>query len=180
MSPAQRRSSAHRYSRHAATFARVLLTAGLALALTGGYGTWRGWQTLSWPSTDATILSSDLTVEEVERTVPMTDKQRGGVKETHETVRLAIRYRYAVDGVSFEGDNLEPWDFGVQSEGRARAMADKALSGPAAVLPVVYDPRDHRRAYLIAGPSTTAMTMTVVGVVLLLTGFLMGRLQRRA
>lgn len=180
MSPAQRRMSAHRYSRHAATFANILLTAGLVLALLGGYGAWRGWQTLSWPTADATILSSDLKVEEVERTIPMTDKQRGGIKETEEKVRLAIRYRYAVDGVSFEGDNLEPWDFGVQSEGRARAMAATAAASQPPVLPVAYDPRDHRRAYLVPGPSATALTMTVVGLVLLFAGFLMGRLHRRA
>lgn len=183
MSPAQRRRDAHRYRRTAALFASFLMSVGLVMLLLGGFGSWRGWQTLSWPTAAATILSSTLSEEEATRTVPMTDRLRGGSKESVESVHLDIRYRYVVDGVTFEGSNIEPWDFGVQSLSKARDLAAHAANGSAGqtvTMPVAYDSRDPRRGYLAPGPSTTAMTMAAVGAVLIALGFIMGRIQRRA
>jgi hypothetical protein len=178
MPPDQRRRSARRFSRSAALFASILMSAGLVMALTGGFGVWKGWQTFSWPTTQATILSSRLAVETETRTVPMTDKHRGGAEQKVETVNLAVRYSYAVDGVSFEGGNLEPWDFGIQSVGKAKDLAASASEG--GNVPVAYDPRDPRRSYLLPGPSTTALTLAIVGLVLAAVGFTIGRIQRRA
>ncbi len=183
MSPAQRRRDAHQYRRTAALFASFLMSLGLVMLLLGGFGAWRGWQTLSWPTASATILSSALAEEETTRTVPMTDRLRGGTKETVESVHLDIRYRYVVEGVTFEGTSIEPWDFGVQSLSKARDLAARASAGSAGqpvTIPVAYDSRDPRRVYLAPGPSTTAMTMGTVGAVLVALGFIMGRIQRRA
>ena len=177
MSPAQRRRAAHRFNRGAATFASILMTAGLVIALAGGYGVWRGWETLAWPTTEATLVTNRVAVEEETRTVPMTDRLRGGIRETVGALRLDLQYRYAVDGVSFEGRALEPWDFGLPGLGKAQALAALA-AGP--THPVSYDVRDPRRAYLLPGPSTAAGTLAIIGLVLAAVGFMIGRIQRRS
>jgi hypothetical protein len=177
MSPAQRRRAAYSYRRSASMFATVLMSAGLVLALTGAIGSWRGYVTQSWPTTTATLITSSLEATEKTRTIPMTDRLRGGITETIETEVLALSYRYSVDGVVFEGHKLEPWDFGLPGKAKARKMA--AL-GSGATHPVAYDPRDPRRAYLMPGPSTTALTLVTIGAVLMAAGFLMGRILRRA
>jgi hypothetical protein len=154
MSPAQRRRAAHQYRRSAATFATVIMSAGLLIALIGGVGAWRGILTQSWPTAVATITTNALETAEETRTIPMTDKLRGGLHERVGAERLALSYRYSVDGVTFEGHN--------------------------GTHPVSYDQQDPRRAYLKAGPSTTSVSLLTVGLVLLAVGFLAGRLQRRA
>lgn len=178
MSASKRRRNAQNFSRSAALFASILMLAGLVMACVGGFGVWRGWQTLGWPTTEAMILSSHLNVEHDTRTVPMTDRHRGGSEQTVETVHLAIRFSYTVDGVGFEGSNLEPWDFGIQSTGEAKRLAAAVQEG--GKMPVAYDPRDPRRSYLVPGPSTTALTLAIVGLVLTAVGFAIGRIQRRA
>jgi hypothetical protein len=177
MSPAQRRRAAHQYRRSAATFATVIMSVGLLIALIGGVGAWRGILTQSWPTAVATITTNALETAEETRTVPMTDKLRGGLHERVGAESLALSYRYSVDGVTFEGHKLEPWDFGLPSRTKAR---DVAALGPNGTHPVSYDQQDPRRAYLKAGPSTTSVSLLTVGLVLLAVGFLTGRLQRRA
>ncbi len=158
-------------------FATIVMSAGLIMALTGAVGAWRGMITQSWPTVPATLLTNALETAEETRAIPMTDRLRGGIKETVETETLALAYRYTVDGVPFEGHKLEPWDFGLPGQAKTRAVA--AL-GPGATHPVSYDPQDPRRAYLKPGPSTTSMTLLMVGGVLLAVGFFVGRVQRRA
>lgn len=158
-------------------FATVLMSAGLVFALTGAIGAWRGFVTQSWPTTEATLISNTLEATQETRTIPMTDRLRGGIQETVETETLAVSYRYSVDGVAFEGHKLEPWDFGLPGKAKAREIA--AL-GAGATHPVAYDPRDPRRAYLMPGPSSTSLTLVTLGAVLMAAGFLMGRIVRRA
>ncbi len=111
------------------------------------------------------------------RRLPINDKQRGGVEETIATETLTLAYRYTVDGTTFEGQKLEPWDFGLPAKAKARAMAALA---PGATHPVAYDTRDPRRSYLLPGPSTTALTLLTLGLVLMAVGFIAGRVIRRA
>jgi hypothetical protein len=177
MSPAQRRRAAYSYRRSASVFATVLMSAGLVLSLIGAIGVWRGLVTQSWPTTQATLVSNTLETTEETRTIPMTDRLRGGIQETVETQTLAVSYRYSVDGVTFEGHKLEPWDFGLPGKAKARAIAALGAGGTHLV---AYDPRDPRRAYLKPGPSTTSLTLVTLGVVLVTAGFLMGRILRRA
>ncbi len=158
-------------------FATVLMSAGLVFALIGAIGSWRGYVTQSWPTTTASLVANMLETTEVTRTIPMTDRLRGGIKETVETETLALSYRYSVDGVTFEGHKLEPWDFGLPGKVKAR---DIAALGAGGTHTVAYDPRDPRRAYLKPGPSTTSLTLVTLGVVLMAAGFLMGRILRRA
>jgi hypothetical protein len=158
-------------------FANILMMAGLALALLGALGAWRGWITQSWPTTEATLLSNSIETAEETRTIPMTDRLRGGLQEKVETERLTLAYSYAVDGVAFEGHKLEPWDFGLP--GKAK-MHEVASLGTGAKHPVSYDPRDPRRAYLRPGPSTSSVILLTLGLVLMAVGFLIGRLLRRA
>ncbi len=132
-------------------FATVLMSAGLVLALIGAIGSWRGYVTQSWPTTTATLATNTLEKTEETRTIPMTDRLRGGITEIVETEVLALSYRYSVDGVAFEGHKLEPWDFGLPGKAKAR---DIAALGSGGTHPVAYDPRDPRRAYLKPGPST--------------------------
>lgn len=177
MSVAQRRRDASRYRKSATLFTSLLMSTGLILALVGGIGAWRGWLTTSWPVTEATLVLNRLETGETTRTVPMTDRLRGGIRETVETETLALTYRYAVDGVVFEGHKLEPWEFGLPSRSK---MQTTAAMGEGAKHRVAYDASDPRRAYLLPGPSTTSLTLTTVGLVLMALGFLLGRLLRRA
>jgi hypothetical protein len=158
-------------------FTTIIMSSGLLMALTGAVGAWRGMITQSWPTTEATLISNALVRTDETRTVPMTDRLRGGIKETFERESLSLTYRYTVDGVPFEGHKLEPWDFGLPGNAKMKAVA--AL-GAGAKHPVSYDPQDPRRAYLKAGPSTTSVTLLTIGVVLLAIGFFTGRMQRRA
>ena len=158
-------------------FTTIILSAGLAFALTGAVGAWRGIISQSWPTTEATIVSNALETKSEKRTIPMTDRLRGGIEEHVETQTLALTYRYTVDGVPFEGHKLEPWDFGLPGRGKMQAVAALGAGG---THPVAYDPQDPRRSYLKAGPSTTSLTLLMIGGVLLAVGFFMGRVQRRA
>lgn len=158
-------------------FATIVMSVGLVLALTGGVGAWRGLITQSWPTVDATLITNEIETGTEKRTIPMTDRLRGGIEETVKTERLALAYRYTVDGVPFEGHKLEPWDFGLPGQAKMKAVA--AL-GPGGIHPVSYDPQDPRRAYLKAGPSTASLTLLTVGAVLMAVGFFIGRVQRRA
>jgi hypothetical protein len=177
MSPAQRRRAAHSYRRRASTFATVILSAGLVFALAGAIGCWRGYVVKSWPTATATLVSNTLEKTEETRTIPMTDRLRGGIQETIKTETLALAYRYSVDGMTFEGHKLETWDFGLPGKAKAREIAALGIGG---IHPVSYDPRDPRRAYLTAGPSTTSRTLVMLGLVLMAAGFVMGRILRRA
>jgi hypothetical protein len=158
-------------------FTTIVMSAGLLMALTGAVGAWRGMITQSWPTTEGTLVINALESSSETRTIPMTDRLRGGIKDTVETETLSLSYRYAVDGVPFEGHKLEPWDFGLPGNAKMRSVA--AL-GAGSKHPVSYDPQDPRRAYLKAGPSTTSMTLLAIGTVLLAVGFFFGRMQRRA
>jgi hypothetical protein len=177
MSPAQRRRAAHQYRRSSSMFATIVMSAGLVVALTGAVGAWRGFVTQSWPTAVATLITNEIEIGTETRTIPMTDRLRGGIKETKETEHLALAYRYSVDGVPFEGHKLEPWDFGLPGQAKMKAVA--AL-GPGGTHRVSYDPQDPRRAYLKAGPSTTSVTLLTIGAVLMAIGFFIGRMQRRA
>lgn len=177
MSPAQRRRAARQYRQKTSMFVTILMSVGLAMALIGAVGAWRGIVTQSWPTVDATLLANTLATETETRPISMTDRLRGGIEETVKTESLMLAYRYTVDGVPFEGHKLEPWDFGLPGQAKMRAIA--AL-GPGGTHPVSYDPQDPRRAYLKPGPSTTSVTLLTVGAVLLMVGFFIGRMQRRA
>lgn len=177
MSPAQRRRAAHQYRRSTSMFATIVMSAGLVMALTGAVGAWRGIITQSWPTVEATLITNVLETMPETRTIPMTDRLRGGIEETVETQKLALSYRYTVDGVPFEGHKLEPWDFGLP--GRAKMQAVAAL-GAGGTHSVSFDPQDPRRAYLKAGPSATSIMLLTIGAVLLAIGFFIGRVQRRA
>jgi hypothetical protein len=158
-------------------FATTVMSAGIIMALTGALGAWRGILTQSWPTVEATLITNVLETATDTRAIPMTDRLRGGIKETAESEQLALAYRYTVDGVPFEGHKLEPWDFGLPGQAKMNAVA--AL-GAGAQHPVSYDPQDPRRAYLKAGPSTTSLTLLTIGGVLMAVGFFIGRMQRRA
>ncbi|OYW56930.1 MAG: hypothetical protein B7Y80_02295 [Hyphomicrobium sp. 32-62-53] len=177
MSPAQRRRAAHQYRRSTSMFATTVMSAGIIIALTGALGAWRGILTQSWPTVEGTLITNVLETATDTRAIPMTDRLRGGIKETAESEQLALAYRYTVDGVPFEGHKLEPWDFGLPGQAKMKAVA--AL-GAGAKHPVSYDPQDPRRAYLKAGPSTTSLSLLTIGGVLMAVGFFIGRMQRRA
>ncbi len=158
-------------------FASVLMSAGLICLLAGAIGAWQGYVTQSWPTTEATLVTNALETTTETQTIPMTDRLRGGIQEKVEVETLALAYRYSVDGVTYEGHKLEPWDYGLPGKAKERAIASL---GPGGVHPVSYDPRDPRRSYLVAGPSTASINLLLLGGVLISIGFLMGRVIRRA
>lgn len=158
-------------------FATILMSVGLVMALVGAVGAWRGIITQSWPTVEATLVTNALETATETRTIPMTDRLRGGIKEAVETESLTLAYRYTVDGVPFEGHKLEPWDFGLPGQAKMREVAALGAGGTHRVS---YDPQDPRRAYLKAGPSTTSLTLLMIGAVLMAVAFFIGRVQRRA
>ncbi len=177
MSSSDTRRRAHRYRRTANIFASIIMSAGLVMALLGIYGAWQGWRTLSWPTAPAEIISSALEEDTATRTVPMTDKHRGGSKITSTTSQLDVLYRYGVNGVGYEGRGIEPWDFGIQNSAKVRAL--HLNQAPGSVISAAYDPREPRRSYLLPGPSSTSLTLAGVGLGLIALGFVLGRIGRR-
>ena len=177
MSPAQRRREAHAYRRSASKFVTVIMSIGLAFSVAGAVGAWRGYATRSWPTTQAVLMTNNLEQGTQTRRVPATEKQRGGVEEKIATETLTLAYRYTVDGTTFEGQKLEPWDFGLPAKAKAHAVA---VLTPGTTHPVAYDARDPRRSYLLPGPSTTALTLLTLGLVLMAVGLIAGRVIRRA
>lgn len=155
-------------------FVTIVMSAGLLFALIGGIGAWRGLVTQSWPTTEATLVFNALEPEEI--TVPPSAPHKSALPAEKRIIdRLAVTYRYVVEGVPFEGHKLEPWDFGFPGLAKSR---DVAALGAGAKHPVSYDPRDPRRGYLIPGPSTAALSFLVLGAAMLVVGFLVGRLLR--
>lgn len=173
-----RRHEAHRFKRRTLTFATWLMWIGVSVLGVGGYAAWQGWQTLYWPKVEATVISSAIEIDTTTRTVPLDDKYRGGETETRERMSAKIRYRYVVDSVPFESSRIEPYDLGLPSAGAIRGLEDRASEG--ARVEIAYDPRDPRRAYLVPGPSGSAISLMVIGAVLMALGLVIGKLTHRA
>lgn len=152
---------------------RLLLWLGVPLLALGLYGVGVGLVTLTWPRTQAVILAARVDLRETTSTVPGSDKYRGGRTETRETASFHVRYRYRVDGREYEGDGVEPADFGLQNSAASRDMG--RAYPPGMQVRVAYDPRDAARAYLRPGPSSPALMLALVGGVLMMSGLWVAR-----
>jgi hypothetical protein len=140
---------------------------GLVLAV-GLYGLGVGLLTLTWPRTDAVIVSAGVEESETSYTTPGTDKYRGGRIERRGTATFRVRYRYRVNGTDYEASGVEPADFGLQTSAAAREDGD--TYAPGAHVKVAYDPNAPEQAYLRPGPSTPALKLLTTGGFFLLVG----------
>ena len=176
MSPSPPRKAAHRYRRGATTFAALVMWTGALATAVGGYACWQGLQTLSWPRIPADVVAREVSTG---TTVAPTQPGSGAPPaSTRETAGVNLAYRYVIDAAVYEGTALEPWDLGVP--GRAAVDTVQKFVIPGSKVDIAYDPSNPRVAYLLPGPSGTAVSLTIFGVVLLVTGLAMGKLTRRA
>jgi hypothetical protein len=144
----------------------MLFIVGAALFALGAWGTWRGYGTLAWPRAQATIVDARLTFHETRRDFDRPEGWNG----------FAVRYVYTVEGRERLGGGLEPFDFNMRNSAGARRMQERFPVG--ATAPVAYDPRDPSVSYLIPGPSSFALLLLALGVIVALAGGLARRMIR--
>jgi hypothetical protein len=162
-----------RPARRTRGLSRLLLPLGVPLFVLGLYGVGVGLLTLTWPRTEAVILTSGIDLHEATTTVPGTDKYRGGRFETRETATLRVRYRYRVDGQDYQAGGVEPADFGLQTSSAARELV--RTYRPGQPVTIAYNPRHPERAYLQPGPSSPALMLVLVGGALAMAGAWLAR-----
>lgn len=128
----------------------------------GGWGTFKGWQTLNWPRATATIESAGLKVRE-------STYQDNGESRRSEMAIATIVYSYRVNGTEYQSVKLQPYSFGMQNSGAARRMKTEYPEG--SKHNIAYSPDDHSEAYLEPGPSNVSLFLLGIGVILLVFGW---------
>lgn len=139
----------------------LMVLGGLILAL-GLSGTVQGALTLRWPRAEATITTAELLKQS---TMARTSDGRSR-EETWNSFH--VLYRYTVAGREYVAGGVEPWDFGMQNSAGAAKM--NARHPPGSTAQVAYDPNDPASAYLEPGPSSFALALIGIGVVMALSG----------
>jgi hypothetical protein len=159
----QRSASKKVPNRGGMAFGRNLMVlAGLILAL-GAYGTVQGALTLGWPRAEATVVTADLARQ------IMTTRDPDGRAREESWNSFHVLYRYTVAGREYVAGGVEPWDFGMQNSAGAAKMSERHPPGSTAK--VAYDPKNPAEAYLEPGPSSFALVLCAIGVVMGLSGF---------
>lgn len=141
----------------------VLFALLLAASLYGAVaGAWQAWRSAGYVEVPGVIL--DVGVSRSER--------RSGQSRSASSSRyLHVRYRYEVDGVSYEGNRLQPGTFGMTSADSIKRFHGMFEVGKQ--VPVYVDPDDPERAVLVRGWSSvtsmlcTASAMLALGVMVL-------------
>jgi hypothetical protein len=141
--------------RGARNFARLLLVIAVPVLVLGAWGTVQGARTWQWPRTQAVIVDADL------RTFTQDARDNRAPEERHS---FAVRYTYAVGGRDYTAVGTEPYDFGMQNSAGAQRMKERYPVGSTAQ--IAYDPDRPEIAYLMAGPSSFALVLVFVGVVM--------------
>jgi hypothetical protein len=139
-------------------------------ALAFGFGAWgafNGAQTLKWPRAAAEIVDANLTYHE--------QKTRDVQRPDHWNT-FAVHYLYSVDGKTYLGGGIEPYDFNMQNSAGAAKMADTYKAG--ATVQIAYDPKNPAEAYLIPGPSSMSLMLLGLGAAFVLFGLLARRMIR--
>jgi hypothetical protein len=159
-----------RKKRQSLAFGRNLIVlAALILAL-GLWGSVNGALTLRWPRAQATIVDANLRLH----TAPSSNSLDG---RPDQWTSFLVHYTYKVEGRDYWSGRVEPYDFGMQNSAGAKRMGERHPVGSTAQ--IAYDPRDPSVAYLEPGPSSFALALTGIGLVIGLSGYWIRSLARR-
>jgi hypothetical protein len=134
---------------------RILFPIGLALAA------WCGWQ---WRSESA-LIARAVEVEAVVLAASVEPYSTGSGTSRENQWRPLVRYRYAVDGSSYESDRVTPLGKG-GSRGWANELVARFAVGEPATAYV--DPGDPERAFLVPVRSWKDRAGVAVGVTIAL------------
>lgn len=125
---------------------------GVAVFAFGAWGAWNGAQTLKWPRADAEIVDAKLTLHE---------RETRDIERPDRWTTFDVHYLYRVNGKTYLGGGIEPYDFNMQNSAGARKMADAYPVG--AKTQVAYNPGDIHEAYLMPGPSSFSLLLLGLG-----------------
>lgn len=129
-------------------FSVLLLASSLGAAL----GAWQAWRSASYREVTGLMLETG--TSRVER-------HSGPSRGTQSRSRyLHVRYRYDVDGVSYEGNRLQPGTFGMTSADSLARFGARFEAGKP--VPVYVDPDDPRTAVLVRGWSSVTTLLCVL------------------
>ena len=125
-------------------------------------GCWQGWQALrsaSWPTADGEVLSSSVA-----------SHRSSSQGRSSTTYGAEVHYRYEVDGVRYENDDLRIGQVFTAFRSQAQKAARRHPRGPAKIY---YDPSDPQNSVLEPGfhlgnclMPGVGLLFTVVGVIL--------------
>jgi hypothetical protein len=161
INPERTKSQALAFGRNLIVLAALILAPGL-------WGAAHGALTLRWPHAEAKIIDASL------RTFSNASSDRRYRDEWHS---FAVHYSYTVGGKDYFGGGVEPYDFGMQNSAGAQKMRDRYPVGSTAQ--VAYDPKDASVAYLEPGPSSFALALVGIGIVIGAAGFWIRSLAKR-
>jgi hypothetical protein len=139
-------------------------------AVAFGFGAWgalNGARTLKWPRVSAEIVDAKLTYHE---------QKTRDVQRPDEWNTFAVHYLYSVDGKTYLGGGIEPYDFNMQNSAGAAKMADTYKTG--STVQIAYDPKNPADAYLVPGPSSMSLGLLGLGAGFVLLGLLARRMIR--
>ena len=151
-------------------FGRNLIVLAVLILAPGLWGSVNGALTLRWPRAKATIVDANLRLH----TAPSHNTTDG---RPDQWTSFLVHYVYKVEGRDYWSGRVEPYDFGMQNSAGAKRMGERHPVGSTAQ--VAYDPRDPSVAYLEPGPSSFALALTGIGLVIGLSGFWIRGLARR-
>jgi hypothetical protein len=148
----------------------IFLIVALAALFFGGAGgiilsaqyAWSAVQSVNWPTADGRIISSEIDSQSNHASRRTTDRR---------TYIATVRYRYSVDGESYEGtriafDELHSYD----TREQAQAVLDNFENQRS--IAVYYDPTDPTNAALITGGTWQTYTpLALSAAAFLLGGF---------
>jgi hypothetical protein len=155
----------HQPKRPPQSFSWFLIFIGLPLMGLGGWGVYQGYVTLKWPRATAIILDANLRVQDADPS-----------RQKTVTHSVDIRYKYTVEGRTYQGDGIEVAGFGLQNSALAQKQYDKFPAGSTAE--VAYNPNDPITSYLQPGPSSTSLALAGIGIALVLAGLWVRRMIR--
>jgi len=108
-----------------------------------------GYASLSWPSTNSTVISSSFEYYE------------------EQSYSVSVRYRYEVEGQSYECDLISPGN-PVMSENRAQELSEKYFAG--ASVSVFYNSQSPSEAILEPGVEAGLVFMTFLSLLMMASG----------
>ncbi len=128
-------------------FISIFFAMGFGIFGYGIYSLVMSSQAKTWPTTDGHVEACDLTES---------SDSDGGT-----TYRVEVKYRYAVEGVSYDGDRISFGYSGSSGHGAHREILDR-LSSAKTVL-VRYDPANPSRAVLSYGLNRSTVLLLLFG-----------------
>jgi len=149
-------------------FGWFLLGLSLLLLAPGAWGTWKGWQTLSWPRVEVRLVDPKTLQAPPDGALTRVPE--------NDAIMFAVTYLYRVGELQCIGNRIEPYRFGFENAAKVKRQRERYRLGT--VAQAAYDPSDPCIAYLEPGPSSTALMFLGVGTFIFLCAQLVLRAGR--